>query len=132
VIYVISKNDLENILCKYPELIDPELTLKGRNVNVLNQAVDILYEDKYDKKLAVQVRIAPIEKEHVGEIISHQEEIISGEVTDVSVMLVSDKVPEHLQTMLKHSGVAWKEINHFQIKEHLQKKNDAELLALFE
>jgi hypothetical protein len=64
--------------------------------------------------------------------VSHQNEIISDEANDYSVMLVADKVPAHLQTAFKHSGVTWKEINHFQIKEHLKKKGDTELLKLFE
>jgi hypothetical protein len=129
---MISKKIFEDILCKYPELIEPGYAVKGRNVDLYGQQVDILMEDKFKKRLIVQVRTTPIENTHVGEIISHQEEILSGEASDISVMLVADKVPGHLQTTLEHSGVAWKEVTTFHIKEHLNKAGDAEMLKLLE
>ena len=113
---MISRKDYEDILCKYPELIEPGFNVRGRHVELYAQEVDILLEDQFNKRLIVQVRTSPIEKEHIGEVVSHQNEILSGEATDISVMLVADKIPPHLQTALEHSGVAWKEVTTSQIK----------------
>ncbi len=129
---MLSKKFLEDILCKYPELIDPGCTVRDRGVNLYGQEVDILLEDRAGKRTAVQVKASPIEKEHVGEIVSYQNAILAGEAPDVSVMMVSDKVPPHLQTAFEHNGVAWKEITRFQIKEHLSKRNDREMLGLLD
>ena len=129
---MISKNAFEDILCKYPELIDPGFKIKGRHVEVYGQEVDILMVDEFNKRLAVQVRVTPIKNEHIGEIVSHQEEILSGEATDISVMVVADKIPPHLQKTLEHNSVAWKEITPSQIKEHLTSRNDNQMLETFE
>ncbi|RKY41556.1 MAG: hypothetical protein DRP85_05800 [Candidatus Makaraimicrobium thalassicum] len=126
---MISKNNLEEILVKYPELIEPGLVSRGRHVDLYGQEVDILFEDKSGKRLAVQVLAAPIRGEHVGEMVSYQNAILTGEALDISVMLVADKVPPHLQTAFRHNGVTWKEIPGFKIKEHLDKRNDAGMLG---
>ncbi|MFH1552912.1 MAG: hypothetical protein ABID83_04675 [Candidatus Omnitrophota bacterium] len=127
---MISKKLFEDILYKYPELIDAGLVPRGRHVNLYDQMVDILFVDRFKKKLVVQVRTSPIEKEHIGEIVSYQKAVLSGEAPDVSFMLVADKVPPHLKTAFEHKGVAWKEITVFQIREHLTKRNDTEMLEL--
>jgi len=125
---MITRDQFLEILCKYPELIDQGYKCHGRDVDLYGLKADMLLVDKYKKRLAVHVRTAPIEQEQIGAIVSCQEAVLSDEAGDINVMLVSDKVPVHLQTALEHSGVAWREINHFQIKELLTKKNDTELL----
>ncbi len=126
---MISKNVLEDVLFKYPELIEPGLTPRARHLDLYGLEVDILFEDEFKKRVAVLVRTAPIEKEHTAEVASYRNTVLSSEAPDVSLMLVSDKVPPHLQRTIEHNGVAWKEITAFQIKEFLKKKNDTELLG---
>jgi hypothetical protein len=94
--------------------------------------VDILLEDRFGKKLVVQVRTDPIKEEHLGEVLSYQEAILSGKASNVSVMLVAIKIPPHLQKTFDHNGVAWKEVSLFQIEEHLAGKGDMEMLKLLE
>jgi RecB family endonuclease NucS len=125
---MVTKSVFEDILCKYPELIEPGFSVKGRHVELYGQEVDILLVDKFNKRLAVQVRVSPIEKEHIGEITYYQEEILSGETTDVSVMMVADKIPSHLKKTLDHCGIAWKEASISKVEEHLSSRNDTELL----
>ena len=125
---MVSKPVFEEILCKYPELIEPGFNIKARHVELYGQEVDILLTDEFNKRLVVQVRVSPIEHEHVGEITCHQEAILSGEATDISVMMVADKIPAHLQKTLDHCKIAWKEITISQIEEHLAARNDTELL----
>ncbi len=127
---MLSIKDFKDILSKYPELIDPALTFKARDTNLYDLPVDILFEDKYRKRLVVQVKTAVIEKEHLGEVLAYKEAILSAEAPNVSVMLVANKIPPHLQKTCEHNGVAWKEINLFQIEEHLAKKGDMKLLKL--
>ena len=129
---MISKNIFEDILCKYPELIEPDLVLKNRHVSLHGQEVDLLFEDKFRKKLAVIVKTYPIEVEHVGEILSYENIILLDEDPSVSILVVSDKMPSHLQKTLDHNGIAWKEITTFQIKEHLTSRNDTKMLESLE
>jgi RecB family endonuclease NucS len=125
---MISKQLFEDILCKYPELIEPGLKLKGRGMEFYGYAVDILLEDKSRKKLAITVRMAPIKEEHVGDLVSYASTVLTGEDPAMTVMMVSDKVPPHLQKSLEHWGIAWKEINAFRIREHLNKAGDTKMM----
>lgn len=127
---MVTKSVFEDILCKYPELIEPGFSVKGRHVELYGQEVDILLVDKFKKRLAVQVRVSPIENEHLGTMVSNQEKILSGEAGDITVMMVSDKIPPRLQTTLEHNSVAWKEITVSQIKEHLTARNDTGMLRV--
>ncbi|MFQ5952400.1 MAG: hypothetical protein ACE5JK_03240 [Candidatus Omnitrophota bacterium] len=127
---MLSKAGLVKILCKYPELIEHGFTVKGCDTSLYDQGVDILLGDQFNKKLAVQVRTDPIKEEHLGEILSHQEAILSGEDPNLNVMLVAIKIPPHLQKTFDHNGVAWKEITLFQMEEHLTSKGDVEMLEL--
>ena len=126
---MISKDLYEEILCKYPELIEPGYVVRGRHVNLYGQQADILLEDAFGKRLVVQVHTSPIEQEKLGDVVCFKNAVLSGESTDVSVMLVADKMPVHLKKTFEHNSVAWKEITVFQIKEHLGKRNDQDLLA---
>ena len=115
---MITREKLKTILAKYPELIEPGLKYKTQNMNLYGLNIDILFQDRETKRLAVQVRTLPFEHEHIGEIVSYQEAVLSSEAGDLRLMLVADKIPENLQTALQHNGVSWKEISLFHIKEY--------------
>ncbi|MGD2279074.1 MAG: hypothetical protein PVH45_03135, partial [Candidatus Omnitrophota bacterium] len=94
---MLSRENFESILCRYPELIEHGFTVKECHGSLYGQDVDILLEDRFGKKLVVQVRTDPIKEEHLGEVLSYQEAILSGKASNVSVMLVAIKIPPHLQ-----------------------------------
>ena len=127
---MISKELLMELLSRYPELIEPDLVFHSREASLYGLSVDMLFEDRNGKRLAVLVKAMPVAHEHVGEAVSFQEAVLSSEASDIRMMLVSEKIPENLQTALENSGVEWKEIEHFYIKEYLMKKNDLEMLKL--
>lgn len=125
---MISKKTYMDILCRYPELVEPGLSLRGRNTSVYDHPVDILFDDKYGSRWVVQVRTAPIEDEMLGAQLSNQMGNLENEAPDIHFLFVADKIPRNLQEKLQHEGISWKEIELFQIKEHLKSNNDKELL----
>ncbi len=125
---MIAKDLFEDILSKYPELIDPGLTFRSKGMELYGYMVDMLFMDRSGRKLVVTVRTAPIAEEHIGELISHKNAVLSGENPALNVMMVSDKIPSHLQKSLEHEGVSWKEITVARIREHLDKAGDTEML----
>jgi len=50
---MILEKDFEDIIAKYPELIEDGLTLKGRQVSIYDRRMDLLFEDKFGRKLIV-------------------------------------------------------------------------------
>ena len=51
-----DERTFEDIICKYPELIEEKLSFKGRQVIVKGKQVDVLFEDRYGQQLIVEVK----------------------------------------------------------------------------
>jgi hypothetical protein len=43
------EKDFEDIICKYPELIEDGLVLINRQVSLYGRRMDILFEDKFKR-----------------------------------------------------------------------------------
>ena len=129
---MLLEKNFEDILTKYPELIEDGLTLKGRQVTLYGRRMDLLFEDKFRRKLIVELKIGPIKDVHIGQVLSYEGMLLSGEDPTIRVMLISNRVPPNIQRTLDHHGIAWREITLSYLKEFLMKRNDDEFLDLFE
>ena len=76
---MIKEKYFEDIICKYPELIEEGLTLIGRQVTLYGSRMDILFEDKFKRKLIIELKAGPIKDEHIGQILTYEGIIISAE-----------------------------------------------------
>jgi len=128
---MINEKDFEDIICKYPELIEDGLTCKGRQITLYGRRMDILFEDKFKRKLIIELKVGPIKDEHIGQILSYEGMLLSAENPTIRVMLVGNRVPPNIQRSLDHHGIAWKEITLSDIKVLLERKNDKEFFKLF-
>lgn len=126
-----NEKDFEDILIKYPELIEKNLEFLGRQVTVFNRRIDILFKDIYNRKLIVELKEGPIKDQHVGQILSYEGMLLSHDDPTVRVMLVGNRVPPNIQRSLDHHGIAWKEFTYNNLKSFLEKKKDKHFLRLF-
>jgi hypothetical protein len=129
---MILEKVFEDIICKYPELIENGLILKGRQITLYGRRMDVLFEDKFKRKLIIELKAGPIKDEHMGQILSYEGMLLSADDPTIRVMLVGNRVPPNLQKSLDHHGIAWKEITISILKAHLQSKGDLVLLASIE
>ncbi|HPR74332.1 MAG TPA: hypothetical protein PLX41_11805 [Bacteroidales bacterium] len=129
---MVHEKDFEDIIAKYPELIEDGLTLKGRQVPLYGRRMDLLFEDKFKRKLIVELKIGPIKDAHIGQILSYEGMLLSAEDPTIRVMLIGNRVPPNIKRSLDHHGIAWCEITLMSLKEFLIAKNDTEFLSLFE
>ncbi|MCX6668843.1 MAG: endonuclease NucS [Methanothrix sp.] len=127
---MLTERDFEDILCKYPDLIEDGLALKGRQVGVYGRRMDLLFEDRSKRKLIVELKIGPIKDGHIGQIMSYEGTLLSAEDPTVRIMLIGNRVPPNIQRSLDHHGIAWKEITYSQLKEFLRKRGDEQFLKL--
>jgi hypothetical protein len=127
-----KETKFEDIMCKYPELIEDGLILKGRQVMCYGRRMDILFDDKFGHKLIVELKIGPIKDMHIGQILSYEGMLLSSEDPTIWVMLIGNRVPPNIQRSLDHHGIAWKEISLSHIKEFIANKGDEEFKELFE
>lgn len=129
---MVHEKDFEDIICKYPGLIEDGLRLIGRQLTVYGRRMDILFEDRFKRKLIIELKNGPIKDEHIGQLLSYEGMLLSAEDPTVRVMLVGTRVPPNIQKSLDHHGIAWKEITHSTLKEFLKEKEDMVFLNLFE
>jgi hypothetical protein len=126
-----NEQDFEDIIVQYPELIEKDLRFIGRQVYLHGRKMDILFEDKFGRKLIIELKNGPIKDEHVGQIMAYEGMLLSGDDPTIRVMLVGTRVPPNIRKALDHHGIAWKEISHTQLQIFLSDKKDEKLLKLF-
>lgn len=126
------EKDFEDIICKYPELIEEGLILIGRQLSLYGRRMDILFEDKFKRKLIIELKAGPIKDDHIGQILSYEGMLLSADDPTLRVMLVGTRVPPNIQRSLDHHGIAWKEITFSFLKDFLKNKGDESFNHLFE
>lgn len=128
---MILEKNFEDIVAKYPELIEDGLILTGRQVSIYGRRMDLLFEDKFRRKLIVELKVGPIKDAHIGQVLSYEGMLLSNEDPTIRVMLIGNRVPPNIQRSLDHHGIAWREITLNSLKEFLNTKNDLAYLELF-
>jgi len=126
------EKDLEKILCKYPELIEEGLTLKGNQVPVSRKLVDILFEDSDGQDLIIELKRGVVVRKDIAQILDYAGHFILPDKSPVRVMLIGNRVPKNLKISLDYYGIEYKEIPIPTIIEFLQSKRDLVLLVSIE
>ncbi len=126
-----KEKDLEDIICKYPELIETDLVFIGRQMRLHGKIIDVLFEDKFKQKLIVELKIGPVDRKHIGQVMEYEGNVLSEEDPTARIMLVGNRVPPNFRKALDHHGIEWKEINAKQLCGFVKEKNDPEFLHLF-
>lgn len=122
----------EDILSRYPDLIESYLKFIDRQINVGGKFADLLFEDRFGQKLIIELKKGVIKREHMAQLLEYEGHFLSPENPNVRVMLIGNRVPPNISKSLDHHGFEWKEITEETLKKHLQKVNDSELLSLFD
>ncbi len=124
--------DFENILAKYPELIENGLRLLSRQETVYGRRMDLTFKDLNDRKLIAELKSGPILDKHIGQIMAYEGGVLSEKAPDVRVMLIGTRVPPNIRKALDYHGIAWKEINFAHLKSFLKERNDTTFSNIFE
>lgn len=121
----------ENVLQRYPELIEEGLKFSGRQVSVGGKYVDLLFEDRFGQKLIIELKKGIIKREHVAQLLDYEGYFLTADNPNIRVMLIGNRVPPNLRNSLDHHGFEWKEIPVSELITYLKNKNDDELLSQF-
>lgn len=126
-----DERTFETILAKYPEFIENGLEMKGRQVSMYGRRMDLLFEDAFQRKLIIELKVGPIKDQHIGQVLSYEGMLLSADDPSIRVMLIGNRVPPNIRRALDHHGIAWKEISVSSLLAHLSAKSDSEMLGLF-
>ncbi|MCI0493991.1 endonuclease NucS, partial [candidate division KSB1 bacterium] len=129
---ILKEQHFEDILCKYPELIEDGLIFLKRQVKVHNKRIDILFEDKFKRNLLVELKSGVIKDDHIGQLLGYEGFLLSADDPTIRIMLIGNRVPPNLQSSLDHHGIAWREFSYSMLKNFLEAKRDFDLLKYFE
>ena len=127
-IIMILEKTFEDIICKYPDLIEKDLKLLGRQITIYGRRIDVLFEDKFKTKLLIELKSGPIKDEHIGQLLSYEGMLLSADDPTLRVMLIGTRVPPNIQKSLDHHGIAWKEISNSKLIEFIKSVGDKEFL----
>lgn len=127
-----KEKDFEDIIAKYPELIEEGLIIKGRQITLYGRRMDLLFEDRFKRQLIVEMKRGPIKDEHIGQVMSYEGMLLSADDPTIRIMLIGNRVPPNIQRTLDHHGIAWREITLTRLSEFLTERNDQELLQVLD
>ncbi|MHC1729292.1 MAG: endonuclease NucS domain-containing protein [Syntrophobacteraceae bacterium] len=126
-----NEHQFEDIIERYPELIEPGLTFQARQFPVKGRFIDLLFIDRHGQKLIVELKNGTILRKHVGQLMDYEGELLNPDDPTVRVMLIGNRVPPNLRRSLEHHGFEWKELTHSGIIGFLRQRNDTEFLRYF-
>jgi len=127
-----NEKEFEDILCKYPGLIEDGLSLTGRQVNVKGKHVDLIFQDRYGQTLIIELKQGAVKREHIAQLLDYEGYFVSLDNPLVRVMLVGNRVPPNLKKALDHHGFEWKELPESTLIKVLKDKKDNRLLLYFD
>lgn len=124
------EKDLENIIIKYPELIEDGLRLIKEQGKVCGRKFDLMFEDKYGQKVILELKRGAITDKHIGQILYYEGTQLSEESQAIRIILVGTRVPPSIQKALDYHGIGWREITIPTLIEFLSKKGDSDFLSI--
>jgi len=120
------EKDIENLIAKYPNEFFPDenLTLISQQYTVQGKRIDILLEDKYKRKIIVEVKRGILTREASGQIIEYYG-LLKNENQDsiYEMVLCANIIPNERKLALENIGIECKELGLAFISEVAQKYN---------
>ena len=126
-----NERQFEDIIEKYPELLEEGLIHKGRQVRIKGKAIDLLFEDRHLQKLIVELKVGPIKRDHIGQIMDYEGHLLFPDDPTVRIMLVGNRVPPSFRQSLDYNGIEWREFAYVQLINFLKEKEDTNFLSYF-
>ena len=123
------EKDIENLIAQHPDAIFPGEGFKliGQQITVEGRRLDILFKDKHERQVIVEVKRGILTREASGQIAEYYG-LLKNENKDKSyeLILCANIIPKERKTFLETIGIACKELGVIQITE-LAKKYDYKL-----
>jgi len=121
---MLSERLFEDILVKYPELIEDSLVLIGRQVTYFGKRIDILFHDQFQEKLVVEIKKDNLTRNALSQVLEYEGYILSEKDPTARVMLIANRIPLNLKKSMDHHGIEYKEITNRKLLDFLKKKDN--------
>lgn len=129
--YILTEKEFEDVLVLHPELIEQGLTLISRQAQLESRRTDLMFSDKNDHLLLIELKKDVIVEEHVEQIEDYLKRLRHKVDKKIRGMLIGQVVPSHIRALCNERNIEWKEIEMQQIYDYLQKHNEKLYESLF-
>jgi hypothetical protein len=120
---MLSERLFEDILVKYPDLIEGKLKYIGRQVNHFGKRIDILFEDRFNEKLIIELKKGNLQRDALSQVLEYEGYVLSEKDPSARVMIIANRIPLNLKKAMDHHGIEYKEITLNHLFEFLEKRD---------
>lgn len=108
------EKDIENLIARYPKEFFPkeEFLLLGQQHTVEGRRIDILFQDKYGRKIVVEVKRGILTREASGQVMEYYGLMKSKSPKDIcELILCANVIPSERKLFLENAGIECKEVS---------------------
>ena len=107
------EKDIENLLANYPDEFFPKagFALQGQQVRLGKCRADILFKDKYDRTIIIEVKKGILSRDASGQILEYygllKQDYFN---TIIELILCANVIPSERRMFLENNGIECKEL----------------------
>ncbi|MEI7481411.1 MAG: endonuclease NucS domain-containing protein [Elusimicrobiota bacterium] len=106
------EKDIENLIARYPKEFFPkeEFLLLGQQHAIEGRRIDILFQDKFGRKIIVEVKRGIITREASGQVMDYG--LMKSKSQDIcELILCANVIPSERKCFLENAGIECKEVS---------------------
>lgn len=119
---------LENILARYPELIEPGLSLIARQQTIRNKRIDLVFRDATGGTLVVEVKIGTLNRADIGQLSEYCHYVSERDGVRPRGMLVGTHVSNEIRGAAGYLGFECMCLTSSYLEQAMRERGDQELL----
>lgn len=127
-----TERDLEEIICRYPEMIEDGAVYENRQVTVMKKRLDILLRDKSGRRMLIELKVGEIQRSDMAQLLDYEGHFMERGEKDIRVFLVGTSIPGPVRHACEKHGVEWRELSRQNLLGFLHKKKDNWAIGLVE
>lgn len=120
--------DLENILARYPELVEPHLTLVARQFALNGKRIDLLFRDGGGCKLVVEVKVGTLCRADVGQLSEYCHYLFKLDGLRPRGMLVGTWVSDEIRGAAGFNGFGCRILLFDDLEKFASERGDVDML----
>jgi len=108
------EKDIENLIAGYPKEFFPkeEFLLLGQQHTIEGRRIDILFQDKFGRKIIVEVKRGILSREASGQVMEYYGLMKSKSPEDIcELILCANVIPSERKLFLENAGIECKEVS---------------------
>lgn len=108
------EKDIENLIAQYPDEFFPNsgFSLKGQQVTLGRCCADVVFVDKYNRTIIIEIREGILSREASGEVVDYYDLLKKECSIDViELVLCANVIPHQRKVFLESAGVECKELS---------------------